>query len=168
VARLTLEDFERFPEDDLLTHEIIDGVHYTQRGRSIRHQEVLGNLMTSMRPERHNGVLLHVVGVVLSPHDVLVPDVVYITPERQSIVTRRYIEGAPDLIVEVLEDDDTRLVDEVLKRHCYARFGVGEYWMIDPETDSIRINGVEVKSDVITTPAYPGLTLQRADVFARW
>ena len=47
-------------------------------------------------------------------------------------------QGAPDLVVEILSDS-TRRRDETLKRHLYERFGVLEYWLVDPDSKTVRV-----------------------------
>jgi Uma2 family endonuclease len=107
------------------------------------------------------------------------PDVlrqVVLTP--QSIVTRTNVTGAPELAVEVLSES-TRKRDEIKKRHAYEDFGVGEYWIVDPELESVKIHrrndkgryerAVEVSTETagaaFTSPLFPGLEISLAEVF---
>jgi Uma2 family endonuclease len=65
-------------------------------------------------------ILLAPTDVVLSPHDVVVPDLLFVSSERLDIVAEENVQGAPDLIVEVLSKR-TRQRDEGLKLHLYER-----------------------------------------------
>lgn len=62
----------------------------------------------------------------------------YISRERAAILTDRHVRGAPDLIVKVLSPG-TRRTDEISKRKLYDRFGVVEYWIVDPDLEAIKI-----------------------------
>jgi Uma2 family endonuclease len=68
--------------------------------------------------------------VILAPHQVLQPDVVLVHRSRQHILTRRGIEGPPDLVVEILSPF-TALKDRGRKRSIYAEYGVPEFWIVD-------------------------------------
>ena len=81
--------------------------------------------------------------VHLADHTVAQPDVLYVSPERQEIV-QNWIEGAPDLVVEVLSPSTARM-DRLLKLNRYAAAGVSEYWLVDPAVRTIEflVNGGE-------------------------
>jgi Uma2 family endonuclease len=87
------------------------------------------------------------------------------------------VRGAPDLVVEI-GSPSTRKRDETTKRRLYERFGVAEYWVVDPELDEIKVyrmvdgrytRTAELsleRADVLTSPLFPGLALPLADIFA--
>lgn len=173
---LTVDDFDRFPENDLLRHEILAGEHYTQRAPNTRHQEVVGNLLLLLgdyaQPRRD--LFYTYVNVVLSRCDVVIPDLIYVTRARRSIVTEEYVEGSPDLILELVIEE-TRRVDEGIKRQQYELLGVGEYWLIYPCEDRVTIyrrDGmtyqapIEMTSGAITTPLLPGFSLPMSELFS--
>jgi Uma2 family endonuclease len=62
----------------------------------------------------------------------------YVSRERAGVLTDQHVRGAPDLVVEVLSPR-TRKTDELTKRKLYDRGGVREYWIADPELETIRI-----------------------------
>jgi Uma2 family endonuclease len=137
TARLTYEDLLKLPDDDK-RHELIDGVHYVMSSPVLRHQRVamrLGVSIANFVDSTGRGeVFLAAVDVVLSPYDVVVPDLVFVSEERRHLLQEKNIPGPPDLVAEVLSPS-TRRKDRVLKRRLFERAGVQEYWILDPEED---------------------------------
>ena len=83
--------------------------------------------------ERGLGEVLNApVDVILDHHTVVVPDLVYVSSGRSSIIEHRAIVGAPDLLVEILSPS-TADRDWGAKAKLYARFGVERYWVVDPD-----------------------------------
>ena len=178
-VKFTYEDFLNFP-DDGKRHEIIDGEHYVTPSPSTKHQRVSMNVTLALG----NHVKRHATGevfaapfdVVFSDVDVVEPDLIYVSLERLHILTSQHARGAPDLAVEILSPG-TRKTDEVKKRQLYERFGVGEYWVIDPELNTIKVyrrvqdafaRVAELSAehaDMLTTPLLPGFSVTLAEVF---
>jgi Uma2 family endonuclease len=113
--------------------------------------------------------------VLFSEHDIAQPDLVFISNERTRIIGNKNIQGAPDLVVEVLSPS-TRRRDEGIKLDVCERFGVREYWLVDVERQMVRVfrrNGsgfgpaVELSAagDVLTTPLLPGLEIRVGEIF---
>ena len=179
-VKFTYEDFLHFP-DDGKRHEIIDGEHYVTPSPNTKHQRVATNLTVALgsylKPHPTGEVFVAPFDVVFSDLDVVEPDLLYISRERWQILTEKHVRGAPDLAVEILSPG-TRKTDEVTKRQLYERFGVGEYWVIDPERDTIkiyrRVEGAFVRmaelaaeaGDTLTTPLLPGFAVSLNEVFA--
>jgi len=181
AARLTYEDLLRFPEDGL-RHELIDGVHYVTASPVTRHQRILRRLAVSIE----NWLADHPAGemffapidVVLTNVDVVVPDLIYVSAERAVGLRAEGIFTAPDLAVEILSPS-TRRRDELLKRRLYERNGVTEYWLIDPETDTIAVfrrqeHTFELVAtlrrsadDRLTSPMFPGLVIPLGTLLGR-
>lgn len=91
------------------------------------------------------------------------PDLLCVLRERLGIIHKANIEGAPDLVVEILSPS-TNEGDRVRKRKVYAQYGVRELWLVDPETRSIELatrNGSELATTNVfsegTTPTSPAL-----------
>lgn len=76
--------------------------------------------------------------VIFSEHDVTEPDLLSIAKDRKSIITEDNIQGAPDLVVEVISES-TRKRDVLTKRRIYERYGVRFYWLVDPEEETVRV-----------------------------
>lgn len=69
--------------------------------------------------------------VVLSNTSIVQPALIFITQARSAIITPANIQGAPDLVVEVVSPSTTR-TDQETKRDLYAKFGVRFYWVFEP------------------------------------
>jgi Uma2 family endonuclease len=177
--KLTYEDYLRLPEDGS-RHEILDGEHYVTAAPFLRHQSVVVELTSWIAPfvRRHRLGQVYVapVDVLLSPHDVAQPDLLFISNERLTILTEKNVQGAPDLVVEVLSPA-TRKRDEGIKLERYDRFGVREYWLADPARRTVRIyrrSGERLRkkselaaaaSDLLTSPLLPGLEIPLTEIF---
>lgn len=94
-------------------------------------------LYTHVRSRGLGEVLAAPTDCILSDHTVVQPDILYVERDRLAIVSRRGIEGAPTLVVEVLSPT-TAAVDLGRKRGIYARHGVPWHWIVDPETRVIE------------------------------
>jgi len=179
-GKLTYDDFLLFP-DDGKRHELIDGEHYVTPSPARKHQAIAWNLTVLIG----NYLRAHPIGrafaapfdVVFSDFDVVEPDLLFISRAKQGdVLTTKYVRGAPDLVVEI-GSPATRKRDETIKRRLYERFGVSEYWTIDPELDSIHVyrrsdggytRAAELmleRHEVLTTPLLPGLDLPLTDIF---
>jgi Uma2 family endonuclease len=179
--KLTYEDYAQIP-DDGRRHEIIDGVHYVSPAPSLDHQGLAGDLHLVLgnfvREHKLGRVYFAPADVLLSPHDVLQPDLFFISTARLSIITKPNVKGAPDLVIEILSDS-TRRRDENLKRDRYEQLGVKEYLIFDGSRKTVHIfrrtqgSGFGAASEltaasgqVLTTPLLPGLELQLREIFA--
>jgi len=178
-VKLTYDDFLLFP-DDGKRHELIDGEHYVTPSPNRKHQAIAWNLTTIIGPYLES----HPVGrafvapfdVVFSNFDVVEPDLLFISSARLEVLTTTNVQGAPNLVVEI-GSPSTRQRDETIKRKLYERFGVEEYWVIDPEIEAIAVYrrvsesyqrvlelAVE-RNDTLTTPLLPDLTLPLQQIF---
>lgn len=177
--KLTYEDYLLFPEDGL-RHEILDGEHYVTSAPSLWHQAASVNLtyfLAGFLRRNPLGRLYHApCEVVLSEHDIVQPDLLFISKERLGILTKKNVQGAPDLVIEILSDNTSRR-DKTLKRGIYERFGVLEYWLVDPQRQTVRIcrrlgaafvvaeDLSAAAADVLTTPLLPGLEIPVGEIF---
>jgi Uma2 family endonuclease len=179
--RLTYEDFVRIP-DDGKRHEIIDGVHYVTPSPNQRHQELVMRLSLALgtfledRPDRGR-VFLAPFDVVFSFHDVVEPDLVFIAPDQLDILTDQNIQGTPALVIEILSPS-TRKRDQHTKRVLYDSAGVREYWLIDPDLNTVTVfkragDGTfpqaseltAARHDTLETPLLPAWSLALARLF---
>lgn len=176
-VRLTYQDLVMFPEDGL-RHEIIDGEHFVTPSPTTRHQQVLTDLLVSLA----NYLKEHDMGrvypapcdVVLSEFDVVEPDLVVITKATADRVTEANIQGAPDLVVEILSPS-TSSRDRGLKLRLYGKFGVREYWIVDPVASTVEVHrlaagkldaGDLLTADTtLTSHLFPGLEIRLGSIF---
>jgi Uma2 family endonuclease len=170
-TRLTYEDLCLLPNDGK-RHEIIDGEHFVTPAPLTLHQRVVtrlaGYFFVFLDTHRLGEVFVSPFDVVFSRFDTVEPDLVYISRERSGILTRKNVQGAPDLVVEVLSES-TADIDRTIKLKLYSRFGVREYWVIDPEKPSAEIyrateKGLELSEnsnadDSLTSPLLPGFSV---------
>jgi len=99
----------------------------------------LTSLLFRFTKERHLGrVFSAPFDVILDEWNVLQPDLIFIAKDRESIIKKRGIAGAPDLAVEIISPSSQQR-DTVKKPALYARFGVREYWLVDPAAKSIEV-----------------------------
>ncbi len=76
--------------------------------------------------------------VILDKRNVVQPDILYVAKENSHIITKKCIEGVPNLVVEIISPS-SYYRDQVEKKELYERFGVKEYWIIDPANTVIEI-----------------------------
>lgn len=112
-----------------------------------------------------------------SNFDVVEPDLLYLSHLRAAeVATPMNLQGVPELVVEVASKS-TRKRDATIKQRLYGRFGVTEYWIVDPKTDTVRVYrregdtfGIPVElsreaGDILTTALLPGLELPLPRIF---
>ncbi len=178
-VKFTYEDYLLFPEDGK-RHELIDGDHYVTPAPRTKHQRVSGNLYrllsTYVHQKRCGAMFAAPTDVVFSDLDVVQPDLLFISAGRASLITEKNIQGPPDLMLEILSEA-TRRTDEIIKRKLYDRYGVPEYWIVDPEIEIVKVYRrtdqgyqrtaelTKEAGDVLTTPLLPSLQLPLAAIF---
>ena len=139
-VKLTYEDYKNTPEDE--RYELLDGELVMSEAPRIVHQSVdmeLGTLMNLFVKENDLGrVFSAPTDVVLSDTIVVQPDLLFVSKQRAHIITEQNIQGAPDLVVEILSPS-TANRDWTIKRELYARYGVKELWIVDPDARIIWV-----------------------------
>jgi len=143
-----------------------------------RHQRILGNLYYFIRQhlETHSvgEAFLSPLDMVLSDHDVVVPDLLFVSKERAHVMTKQNLQGAADLVIEILSPS-TRRLDRGVKRALYERMGVNEYWLVDPNADVVEVfsrsgEGFHppvrhVRGQILTTELLPRLAIEINRIF---
>lgn len=139
--KLTMADYRRSPEGPPW-YELMDGMLLAEPSPTSGHQSVLLELALAMsraiEGTRGGRLFIAPLDVYLSDHDVLQPDILYVAQRRTSIVHPDGIHGAPDLVAEILSPPNAR-VTRIKKRAAYARCGVKEFWLVDPDVPEIEV-----------------------------
>jgi Uma2 family endonuclease len=129
--------------DDGNRYEVVDGALVATPAPTTTHQTVSKRIQVELilQLERHDIALVHnaPIDVIFSETRSVQPDLVVVRMARRNIVTERGIEGAPDLVVEILSPS-TEKTDREVKAKLYASEGVPEYWIADPEAHVIEVH----------------------------
>lgn len=173
----TYADLQTLPDDNR-RFEIIEGLLYAMTGPTASHVTALVNLIELLIP-----LLKASAGRWYpAPFDLFVPgadpvqpDLQVLLPRCRATVTGRGIEGPPDLVVEILSPT-TRGHDGLTKRALYARAGVREYWIVDPEVRTILVlvlqgdafheHHTAASGDVVRSSLLPTVRFPAGAVFA--
>lgn len=138
---LTYWEYTLLP-DDGKRYEILEGELFMTPSPKTKHQVVIGNLfyeLTSFLKTKVIGkVFVAPFDVILSQNNVVEPDVIFISNENSDIITEDNIQGSPDLLVEIVSPSTERN-DREKKKAVYEKFGVKEYWIVDPEKEEVEI-----------------------------
>jgi Uma2 family endonuclease len=149
VRPSTYHDYRELPEGGS-RYQLIDGELHMSPSPNLFHQILVGNIhfliSSFLRQHPIGKVLCAPIDVYLTETNVYQPDLVYIANDNASIMQEDGIHGAPDLVVEILSPA-TRKFDQGLKKRTYARCGVREYWIVDPETERIEVYHFEKSAE---------------------
>jgi len=174
---LTFEDLMAMPEENGKRYELLGGELYVSASPSRKHVWIasrLGLLLGNHVAERDLGMVFTAPGDIrFSDVDVVVPDIFFLSTRRMKIYGDQFVDGAPDLVVEILSPS-TRLRDLNQKRVLYETRGVSEYWIVDLENQSIsvlslsadgRYEHVPPEGDRVVSPVLPELELLNSSLF---
>lgn len=121
--------------------ELWDGHLILSDSPSFSHQEIVVRfhdvLSAWVRPRRLGKTTVSPIDMILSPRRATQPDVLFVSNERLHIIADR-VRGAADLVAEVVSSD-SRQRDRIDKRDLYEQHGVREYWIIDPEAETVEV-----------------------------
>ena len=173
--KLTYEDYAKTPDDECW--ELIDGelmMSPSPKRAHQRNQMKLGSRMSFFVEEKDLGEVYSDFDVVLSNTDTVRPDLIFIAKDRLHIITEDNVQGAPDLVVEIRSPSTARY-DWTVKRELYARHGVKEYWLVDPEAATVavllldggalKVASVYGEKDTLVAAVIDGFSIALADVF---
>jgi Uma2 family endonuclease len=177
--RFTYEEYRVLPETGP-RYQLVDGDLLMSPAPTFWHQELLMRLATALRVfaegKRAGKVVCAPLDVILSDEDVFQPDIVFVSAGHRKLIVPEGIRGTPDLCVEVLSPTN-RGVDLGTKRLQYAKYGLAELWIADPDANTLQVfrlqedpnNAVAVLTarDTITTPLLPGFAMKLDKLFAK-
>lgn len=172
----TYEDYAQLPEG--VPYQLIGGELVTSPSPTYTHQRILRSLSFAL----HSFVEKNDLGeVVFAPMDVYFsetdtpqPDIIFIATDRLDIIGEQMIEGAPDLIMEILSPS-TAYYDLKDKKRLYEASGVKEYWIVDPKAGEIEVYelvegryvlfGRQERQGTITSKLLQAFSVDLADIF---
>jgi Uma2 family endonuclease len=174
--RVSYADLERWPEDGR-RYELYNGEVFEIPAPILLHQFVLGRLYLALSSyvQAHGGaVFVAPVDIVLTDFDVVQPDVLLFTPEREHLLHMRQVtRHAPDLAIEILSPATARN-DRGRKLRLYEQHRVSEYWLVDPDGASVEIYrladgrlipaGIATGDQPIESALLPALALRPSDL----
>jgi Uma2 family endonuclease len=177
--RVTYAEMLEWP-DDGRRYELYDGEAIVVPSPFARHQRVASNILDLLRDyaDETGGLTLPApLDIVFSEHNVVQPDVVFFSGERRHLVKDWEVtRSAPDLAVEVLSES-TESRDRGRKMELLARYGVPEYWIVEPAENTIEVYVLAgaayqlriaaARDETITSPTLSALTFSTARLFAR-
>ena len=177
--RMSLDEFLALDETDG-KWELDDGVLFIMAAGTPDHQFLIGEFIWNFKNylngfEDPPAQFYHEMTTILSRElqRAPEPDLVIVLEGRPGVLEGRWMEGAPNIAIEILSTNRSR--DLVRKRQIYAEAGVLEYWPVDPRNDTVTQlelrDGVYVEravlgvEDTLTTPLLPGLAIPLASIF---
>ena len=177
ARKLRYADLASLP-DDGRRHELYEGELVVTPSHETPHQVLLRNLCVPLylfvKQHGLGTVLFAPLDVIFTDDTVLEPDLLFISRARLAQLGRRGMEAAPDLVVEILSPSTARR-DLTRKRALYAKHRVPEYWIVDPDDETLdryQLSGDEFvlqahlgRTDTLTSPLFPGFSLALEEIF---
>ena len=174
--KYTYEDYARLPEG--APYQLIGGELIMTPAPTPYHQYISGNIYSVLKGfvEGNNlgQVYYSPIDVYFEETETYQPDIIFISKERLDIIKETKIEGAPDLVIEILSPA-TAYYDLKKKFKIYEKHGVKEYWIVDPEEKSIEIYQNEggqfrliqtaKEKDTVNSPLLKGLEINLEKIF---
>ncbi|MBI4461007.1 MAG: Uma2 family endonuclease [Acidobacteria bacterium] len=177
TTKMTYDQYCLLPEDGN-QYEVFDGELVMTPSPSSRHQKIVQKLLYRLSAylEAHSlgEVFVAPLDTIFDQYTVLQPDILFVSRERVAEVVKERIEGAPDLVVEVLSPS-TFYKDLRRKMAVYSQFGVREYWIVDPEKQTIELyqqggEGLQLarqfaSQETFQSPLFQGFQLPVSSIF---
>lgn len=130
-----MDVFRMLPEGTLA--EVIDNRLIVSPTPTLEHQRILGNLLVQfsdfVNVAQNGEVFFRICDVFLDDANVVQPDILFMATGNPIRLLENEIHGVPDLIVEIVIEE-SRIRDLQTKKSLYERFGVKEYWVVDPQS----------------------------------
>jgi Uma2 family endonuclease len=174
---LNVHDFMDLPEGPPY-YELVEGELFMSPPPNLYHQGIVGNIVRILHRylDKHaiGEVFFAPCGVFLTEINAYQPDAFYIANERLSILAEEGVQGAPDLVIEVLSLSTERR-DKGPKKKIYAATGVQELWLVDPRAQELAVFYLQESVDTpkitvrangrFESPLFPRLTLHGMEIF---
>ena len=145
--KYTYDDYLKTPDDK--RYELIEGELYMTPSPITNHQRISGKIDFELRKfvlENDCGEVFYApYDVYFDDENVVQPDILFISKERLNIIGEKNLQGAPDLVIEILSESNAYR-DLIQKKKLYARYGVKEYWIVVPGEKTIDIHILKDKT----------------------
>src|SRR3990172_2870333 len=138
IKKHTLKDYRRLPEG--APYQLIDGELVMSPAPKTKHQIISGriNRKLDLTAQGKGLVLYAPVDVYLDEENVYQPDILFLSNAKMSRLKEDGIYGAPNMVIEILSPS-TAYYDLKTKFQVYQKAGVAEYWIVDPELQTIEL-----------------------------
>lgn len=174
----TYEIYSALP-DDGFRYEVIQGVLMMSPAPEITHQGIIQRITRYLDEQIFSAsrglVFTGPIDVVLAPQKVVQPDVLALLENHLDRLKEKYIEGAPDLVVEVISPSSATY-DRLVKYNIYEQAGVPEYWLVNPREESIEVfvleagkyysSGVFRNEQIIKSQLVPNEKMSASHIFS--
>ena len=174
--KYTYADYLKTPDDE--RYELIEGELLMTPSPVMRHQRISRKMLIALDNHVTDNDLGEVFDapsdVYLDNENVVQPDILFVSKERLDIIGEKNIQGAPDLVIEIISES-TAYRDLVQKKKLYVRFGVKEYWIVIPEESSVDIFTLKDnafvlhksygKEDILQSPLLKKLKIELKKIF---
>ncbi|MDZ7646264.1 MAG: Uma2 family endonuclease [Cytophagales bacterium] len=182
MRTLTIDNTKEWTVDDyLLLGEIktpcqlINGELILSPAPHPNHQRVLRKLFTAFDSIGLAGELFFApIDLYIDHKNVFQPDLVFIGDKNKEYLTDRGVEGPADLVVEIISPSNS-YTDRNQKKNSYLKFGIQEYWIVDPGNKTIEIytptGGIDVpvlfvsEEGIATSPSLKNVAIDLKDIF---
>ena len=181
AVRVSYEDYLKLPEKEGYSYEVLDGMLVKDPSPNVFHQRIVPRLWSILDTyfktmDPGGEVFIAPLDVTLGSYTVVQPDLLYVSGRRSEIVRFERIDGAPDLVVEVISKPGTGK-DRIRKKKIYRASGIQHYWMIDPAEQTLECyllrDGLYAfiaggaGSEIVEHPEFEGLKLELEKLWNR-
>lgn len=178
---ISIYDLEAIPDDGKI-YELFEGELSVAKAPSLKHQEIITQfaiILGIYLRQNPIGDIWITPGVIFDEYNSAIPDLAFIAKERiPPIASGIHIVGAPDLVIEIMSPGSENVRrDQVIKRQTYSKFGVKEYWVVEPLVEVIDISRLQGNvlasvgefrnADEISSLLLPGLSFTVKEVFRK-
>lgn len=168
--RFSLTEFNNLETKDEIKYELIDGIVLMSPRPNFRHQEIMGNLFLGLGNYlKGKPYKVFTEAELEFNNDVLIPDISVICGLDNSNLQR--YKKAPEIVIEIISPS-SQYTDTFTKLIKYELFGVKEYWIANPKTETITIynfenetNNVYTKNEKLTSSIFNDLAIDLSNIF---
>ena len=181
AERVSYEDYLKLPQKEGYSYEVLDGMLVKDPSPNVFHQRIVPRLWAILdsyfkTADPDGEVFIAPLDVTLGSYTVVQPDLLYVSGKHSEIVCFERIDGAPDLVVEVISKPGAGK-DRIRKKKIYQDSGIQHYWMIDPAEQTLECYSLRdglyafiaggAGNDIVEHPEFEGLKLELIKIWNR-